>query len=115
MRELINRLGEDDSSARLAIDVYVHRLRAEIAAMAAALGGLEVLVFTGGVGERASEIRAQAAEGLAFLGVALDERRNRETGDDGEVGADGAAARTLVITAREDLEIARQVRALLAI
>jgi acetate kinase len=115
MRELITRRGDGDPRARLAIDVYVHRLRAEIAAMAAALGGLDVLVFTGGVGEHASEIRAYAAEGLAFLGVALDDRRNRETGEDGEIGADGAAARTLVITAREDLEIARQVRALLAI
>jgi acetate kinase len=113
MRELITRRGDGDPRARLAIDVYVHRLRAEIGAMAAAMGGLEVLVFTGGVGEHASEIRAHAAEGLAFLGVALDVRRNRETSADGEVGADGAAARTLVVTAREDLEIARQVRALL--
>ena len=115
MRELITRLDEDDSCARLAIDVYVHRLRAEIAAMAAALAGLDVLVFTGGVGEHASEIRAHAAEGLAFLGVALDEQRNRETSADGEVGVDGAGARTVVITAREDLEIARQVRATLRI
>jgi acetate kinase len=115
MRELITRRGDGDPRSRLAIDVYVHRLRAEIAAMAAALGGLDVLVFTGGVGEHAGEIRANAAEGLAFLGVALDERRNRETSEDGEIGADGAAARTLVITAREDLEIARQVRAMLRI
>jgi acetate kinase len=100
--------------ARLALDVYIHRLRAGIAAMAAALGGLDALVFTGGVGERSSEVRAQTAAGLAFLGVCLDDARNHEAHADGQIGADDAAVRTLVLTAREDLEIARQVRTLLA-
>ena len=81
--------------------------------MVAALGGLDALVFTGGVGERSSEIRAQAAAGLVFLGVAVDGARNDETHADGDIGAHGAAVRTLVLTAREDLEIARQVRTLL--
>jgi acetate kinase len=102
-----------DAPARLALDVYVHRLRAGIAAMAAALGGLDALVFTGGVGEHSAAVRAQAAAGLAFLGVALDEERNRETRTDTEIGAARALVQTLVLTAREDLEIARQVRALL--
>jgi acetate kinase len=100
--------------ARLALDVYVHRLRAGIAAMAAAMNGLDVLVFTGGVGEHAAEVRAQTAAGLAFLGVSLDGERNRATNADGEIGAPGAAVRTLVLTAREDIKIARQVRAVLA-
>jgi acetate kinase len=82
--------------------------------MAAALGGLDALVFTGGVGEHATEVRAQAAAGLGVLGVAVDEARNDETNADGEIGADGARVRTLVLSAREDIEIARQVRALLA-
>jgi acetate kinase len=101
--------GEDD--AVLARDVYVARLRAAIAAMTAALGGLDALVFTGGVGERAAEIRARAADGLAYLGVALDAPRNRAAAPDADISADGAAVRTHVIAAREDLEIARQVRA----
>jgi acetate kinase len=113
MREILARSGAREPTARLALDVYVHRLRAGIAAMAAALGGLDALVFTGGVGERAAEIRAQAAAGLAFLGVSLDGERNRGTHADGEIGADGAPVRTLVLTAREDLEIARQVRGVL--
>ncbi len=130
MREVLQRAGEDpdrDGAAldrageqrateirrsRLALDVYIHRLRAEIAAMAAALGGLDALVFAGGVGEHACEVRARAAAGLAFLGVQLDGERNRATSADGEIGAAGAGARTLVLTAREDLEIARQVRSL---
>jgi len=96
----------------LAFDVYVHRLRREITAMAAATGGLDALVFTGGAGEHQPAVRAAAAGGLGFLGVALDEARNDATAGDGEIGA-GAAVRTVVVTAREDLEIARQVRALL--
>jgi acetate kinase len=107
-------LGRDDSEARLALDVYVHRLRAGIAAMAAALGGLDVLVFTGGVGEHAPEVRARAAAGLGFLGVELDAEANAQATADAEIGAPGAPARALVITAREDLEVVREVRALLA-
>jgi acetate kinase len=106
-------LARDDVDAGLALDVYVHRLRAGIAAMVAALGGLDALVFTGGVGEHAPELRAAAADGLGFLGVALDADANARATADAEIGVAGAAARTLVVTAREDLEVARQVRALL--
>ena len=77
--------------------------------MAAALGGLDALVFTGGVGERAPEVRAGAADGLGFLGVAVDAERNAAGAE--EIGAGGA--RVLVVEAREDLEIARGVRAAL--
>ncbi len=99
--------------AQLALDVYIHRLRAGIAAMAAALGGLDALTFSGGVGEHSAAIRERAAAGLGFLGVQLDRERNDAADGDAEIGADGAVARTLVIAAREDLEIARQVTALL--
>jgi acetate kinase len=114
MREILDRAGSGDPSARLALAVYVHRLRAGIAAMAAALDGLDALVFTGGVGEHSIEIRAQAAAGLGFLGVSVDRARNAGSQADREIGAQGAPVRTLVLTAREDIEIARQVRATLA-
>jgi acetate kinase len=104
-------LARDDDDARLAIDVYVHRLRAEVAAMVAALGGLDALVFTGGVGEHAPQIRARAAAGLGFLGVELDAEANAQATGDAEIGATGALVRALVVTAREDLEVARLVRA----
>ncbi len=94
-----------------ALDVYIHRLRAGIAAMAASLGGLDTLVFTGGVGEHAPRVRRQAADGLAFLSVGVD--RTREDTTDAEITAPSAAVRTFVITAREDLEIAAAVRRLL--
>jgi acetate kinase len=103
--------GSDDQDARLAFDVYIHRLRREIAAMAAAMDGLDVLVFTGGVGEHQPAVRAAAAAGLAFLGVRVAEDANQAGHAD--VTADDATVRTLVIPAREDVEIVRQVRSIL--
>jgi acetate kinase len=118
MREIVERATTEDESdvgrrARLALDVYVHRLRAGIAAMAAALGGLDALVFTGGVGERSAAVRERTAAGLAFLGVELDGARNQAAQSDAEIGADRSGVSTVVVTSREDLEIARQVRAVL--
>jgi acetate kinase len=69
-------------------------------------------VFTGGVGEHSAEVRGRAAEGLDFLGIRLEEERNIHVHGDTDLTADGARVRTLVIAAREDLEIARQVRQL---
>jgi acetate kinase len=106
-------LARADADARLAVDAYVHRLRAGVAAMAAAMDGLDTLAFTGGVGEHAPAIRARAAAGLGFLGVALDPGANARASTDADIGAPGAAVRTLVVTAREDLEIAREARTLL--
>jgi acetate kinase len=91
-------LTREDEEARLAVDVYVHRLRSAIGAMAATLGGLDALVFTGGVGENSRRIRELACEGMEHLGIGVPE----------------SGVRVLVIHAREDLEMARQVRELLA-
>jgi acetate kinase len=113
MREVLERAEDGDARAQLALDVYLHSLRAGIAAMTAALGGLDVLVFTGGVGERSARVRELAIDGLGFLGLAIDAERNRAVSADGELSAAQAHAATLVLTAREDLEIARQVRAIL--
>jgi acetate kinase len=113
MREILRRAGEGDDTARLALDVYMHRLRSLIAAMAAAMAGIDVLVFTGGVGEHAAGVRSLAVAGLGFLGIALDAQRNSEVAPDAEIGAHAASVRALVLTAREDLEMARQARPLL--
>ena len=110
MREIVAGAAAGRPEARLALDVYVHRLRGAIATMAASLGGLDALVFTGGVGERAPVVRTLVADGLGFLGVALDQGSNEAGAEDREIGADGARVRTLVIAAREDLEIAHEVR-----
>jgi acetate kinase len=93
------------------VDAYATSVAAGVAGFVTMLGGLDVLVFTGGVGENAAGLRRQAAEGLGFLGVAVDPSRDDTT--DADISAPGAAVRTRVITAREDLEIAAGVRAVL--
>jgi acetate kinase len=107
MRELASR---DDPDARLAFDVYVHRLRAGIGAMAAALGGLDALVFTGGVGEGSARVRQVGCEGLSHLGVGIDGRRNEAVQGDADITAETSRVAVLVVRAREDIEIARQAR-----
>ncbi len=109
MREVLAQAADGDARAVLGRDVYVHRLRASVASMAASLRGIDVLVFTGGVGEHSAEIRARTAAGLGFLGIELDEQGNATAEGDADVTAAGARVRTRVIAAREDLEIARQV------
>jgi acetate kinase len=99
-----------DPDAVLARDAYLHRLRALIGSMAAVLGGLDVLVFTGGVGENSAEIRRRALDGLGFLGVPYYGEHRDAGHPDGEIKVPGA----FVIPAREDLEIAREVRELLS-
>jgi len=111
MREV---LAAGTPAARLAFDVYAHRLRREIAAMTASLDGLDVLVFTGGVGEHSPPVRAAAADGLGYLGVRLDETANEAAVADTEISAAPGGVRCLVIEAREDIEIARHTRATLA-
>jgi acetate kinase len=83
--------------------------------MCASLGGLDALVFTGGIGEHAPVVRAAAAQALGFLGIALDDAANvAAIGTEANISAAGAAVQTLVIPAREDLEIARETRAVLS-
>ena len=113
MRELLVRSGGGDRAARLAIEVYIHRLRSAIGAMCASLDGLDVLVFTGGVGERSSQIRELAIAGLEFLGLGIDGERNGHATQDVDISASNATAATLVIDSREDLEISAQVRSVL--
>ncbi len=113
MREVEAAAKAGRPDARLAIDVYVHHLVAGIAAMTAAAGGLDVLVFTGGVGEHSAALRHQAALRLGFLGVALDDERNQRAAGDSDISTSDAAVQTVVLTAREDLEMARESRQLL--
>ena len=81
--------------------------------MAAAMDGVDALVFSGGIGEHAPALRARAVEGFEYLGLAIDAALNTADGTDRDVSDSEAPARTIVVEAREDLEIARQVRAVL--
>jgi len=114
MREILRRIADGDDAAELAFDVYIHRLRALIAAMAAAMNGLDVLAFTGGVGENAAPVRAAAAAGLKFLGVEIGPTLNASLDPDCDISAPGATVPTLVVKARENVEVAREVRRVLS-
>ncbi|HEU5004163.1 MAG TPA: acetate/propionate family kinase [Actinomycetota bacterium] len=114
MARIVERARLGSGRERAALEVYLHRLRGSIAAMVASLGGLDALVFTGGVGENSAVVREQTAAGLGFLGVAVDPAANRSGTGDRDVAPPGIAVRTLVVAAREDLEIARAVAAVLA-
>ena len=113
MRTILEAEAAGSPEAALAIEVYLHRLRAGIAAMAAAMDGLDALVFTGGVGERSAPVRARAAEGLSFLGVVWTRTRTKTLDSTRRSERPGAAVRTFAIEAREDLQIARDVRRVL--
>lgn len=113
MRAVAEAAGRGDPDARLAIDVYIHRLVGQIAAMAAAMRGLDGLAFTGGVGEHSPMVRREAVDRLAFLGLGLDPDRNDAVHDDADISDESAPVPTVVVAAREDLQIAGEVRRLL--
>ena len=113
MREVLRGVNSGVERSRLAFDVYIHRLRGLIAAMAAAMNGADALVFTGGIGENAPEVRAAAISGLGFLGAEIDEALNSKGDGDRDISSADASVRTLVVKAREDLEVARDVHAVL--
>jgi acetate kinase len=113
VRELEEAEAAGDERAQLALAVYVHRIAAAVAASAAALGGLDALVFTAGVGEHSAAVRERVCTRLAFLGVALDAAANAAADADLDVAAQGSPVRVHVVRAREELVIARAVRAML--
>jgi acetate kinase len=114
MREVVAGAERGEARAALALDVYVHRLGGAIAAMAIAMGGLDAVVFTGGVGEASATVRGRACAAAAFLGVELDAARNAEGEPDTVLSPAGAEAAAVLVAAREDLEMARQARGLLS-
>ena len=106
--------GDIREASPLALDVYVHRVAGAVGAAATALGGLDALVFTAGIGERSPETRARIAERLRFLGVELDPEANATARGDADISGAGASVRTLVVAAREEIVAARAARGLLA-
>lgn len=111
MREVIRRSDTGDQVARFALEVYLHRLRGSIGSMAASMGGVDAVTFTGGVGEGAPYIRSEACQGLEFLGVSIDAELNGSVeAVDADVSTPGAAVSVTVVHAREDLEIASEAR-----
>ena len=99
--------------ARLALEIYADRVRSAVGALAATLGGVDALVFTAGVGEHSTGLRAAACEGLGFLGLELDLEKNARAVPDSDLALAGSRGRILVLHTREELMIAREVRKVL--
>jgi len=108
MREILAAMKEGHSRAKLAFDIYVHRLQASIGAMVAVLGGINALVFTAGVGENSADVREAVCQQLAFLGLKLDHDANRKCTPDVDIAEPDSAVRILVIRAQEDWAIAKE-------
>ena len=110
MRDLI---GRDDSAARLAVDYFVYRAAKEIGALTAALGGLDALVFTAGIGENSPEIRKRICESSAWLGIELDETANAQGLT--KISTSRSKLSVWMIRTNEELMIARHTGLLLGL
>jgi acetate kinase len=108
MREILSAINDGHTRAKLAFDIYVHRIRSAIGGMIGVLGGMDALVFTGGVGENSPEVRAAACTTLGYLGLNLDARKNLHPSLDKDISASESLVRVLVIRAEEDWAIAAE-------
>jgi acetate kinase len=108
MREILAGIKQGHARAKLAFDIYVHRLRAGIGALAAVLDGIDALVFTAGVGENSPEVRQAACGPLSFLGLKLNETANAQVSPDADIATADSQVRVLVIRAQEDWAIAQE-------
>jgi len=110
MRRLLE-MANHDARAALAVEMFCYQVRKAIGALAAVLGGLELLVFTGGIGEHAAPVRARICLGLEYLGIALDDRANQR--NESTISSAQSKCRVAVIDSDEDLQIARHCRRLM--
>ena len=108
MRQIVAAMKDGHPRAKLAFDIFVHRLQAGIGAMIAALGGIDALVFTAGIGENSPEVRAAACANFAFLGLKIDAAQNARSSADRDISVPDSAVRVLIVRAQEDWVIARE-------
>ncbi|MEG3840307.1 acetate kinase [Microcoleus sp. herbarium14] len=108
MRQIVEAITQGNQRAQLALDIYIHRLRAGIGAMLGSLGGLDAVIFTAGVGENSAVVRSAACEAFGFMGLKLDGEKNQQSPVDEDIAAADSSARILVIHTQEDWEIARE-------
>ncbi len=112
IRDVVAAMEAGDESSATAWEVYNHRLASLAGQMITSMGGIDLLVFTGGIGEHQAEVRTSLAGSLDFLGLQLDQDRNAAAQSDALISAPGSRVAAAVITAREDLQIVREVRQL---
>ena len=113
MRDVENAAKNGDSRARLAQEMYFYRIKKYIGAYAAAMGGLDVIVFTAGVGENQTSMRSEVCKDMEFLGVKFDEERNKVRGEEAIISADDSRVKVVVIPTNEELMIATDTMNLL--
>ncbi|HVH71607.1 MAG TPA: hypothetical protein VNB49_10905 [Candidatus Dormibacteraeota bacterium] len=107
MRTIISAMKEGNARAKLAFDIFVHRLQAGIGAMIAVLDGIDALVFSAGIGENSPEVRAAACANFSFFGMKLDATKNAQSSADQDISLSDSAIRILIVRAREDWAIAK--------
>jgi acetate kinase len=107
MREILSEMKNNDKKARYAFDVFCYRIRKYIGAYAAAMGGLDAVIFTGGIGENSPEVRKTSCEGLGFLGITIDDTANESKENEKTITTPGSPTRVLVVPTNEELVIAR--------
>jgi acetate kinase len=110
MRTLVKAIADGNTQAQLAVDIYIHRLKKAIGAMVAALNGLDVLVFTAGIGENNSYVREKTCEGLTYLGLQLDVKKNNDSPEDEDIATKDSPIKILVVETQEDWAIALKAR-----
>jgi acetate kinase len=108
MRKVVDASRAGNPRATLAMQMFVHRARQAIGALAVTLGGVDVLVFSGGIGEHSGEVRRAICEGLACVGLELDQQANASARPDATISSHASRGQILVLTAREDLMMARE-------
>ncbi len=114
MRELLSAMQKSNERARLAFDIYIHRLRSGVGAMLASLGGVDALVFTAGVGENAPSVRWATCKALRFLGLKLDPAKNAQSPADQDIATADSTVRVLIVQTQEDWSIAKECWRLLS-
>ena len=107
MRQIVAAMKDGHPRAKLAFEIFVHRLQTGIGAMIATLGGIDALVFTAGIGENSPEVRAAACANFEFLGLKLDPTKNSQSPADQEISPSDSGVRVLIVRAQEDWAIAR--------
>jgi acetate kinase len=108
MRDILAAIQQNHERAKLAFDIYIHRLREAIGSMAAVLGGMDALIFSAGVGENSPDVRAAACSRLEFLGIKLDSHKNARPSRDEDISTADSRVRVLIIRAEEDWAIAAE-------
>ncbi|HLI90607.1 MAG TPA: acetate kinase [Ktedonobacteraceae bacterium] len=108
LRQVMQAIEDDNERAELALEMFIYRLRYFIGAMLAALGGVDALIFTGGIGENAARVRAEACAAFGFLKLKLDEAKNAASPADQDIATPASAVRVLIVHTEEDWEIARE-------